>query len=321
MQAIIIDPDQELRLKDVPTPIQTAFEVLIRVEAAGLNRADLVQRAGHYPPPPGASDVLGLEVVGRIEAIGADVSHYKVGDRVCALLPGGGYAQYAVADEGSILPVPEDMEATQACCFPEAVFTVWANVFDRARFAKGEAFLCHGGTSGIGVVAIQMARIMGASNVYATAGTDEKCALATSLGADLAINYRKEDFVTLVSESGGVDVILDMVGGEYVQRNIESCRTDGRIINIAYMNGFDAQVNFLPVLIKRLSLMATTLRARSAQEKRRLRDALELAIWPHVLNGNIRPVLDSSYDLTDANAAHARMKSGKHSGKIVLRVP
>lgn len=318
MRAVTIQSDKSLTVEDVPRPEASAGEILIRVEASGVNRADLVQRAGFYPAPPGASEILGLEVVGHVEAVGTGTTRFKVGDRVGALLPGGGYADFAVADEGSVLPVPKSMSAADACCFPEAVFTVWANVFDRARLQPGEAFLCHGGTSGIGVIAIQMARLLGASSIFTTAGTAEKCALASSLGADIAINYKAEDFAKVVAQAGGADVILDMVGGDYVARNIQACRPDGRIINIAYMNGFKTEVDFLPVMLKRLSLMATTLRARSAVEKRRLRDALEAKIWPHMLDGMLRPVLDSTFALTDAAAAHARMQSGAHSGKIVL---
>jgi len=318
MRAVMIQADQSLTIETIARPTAGAGEILIRVEAAGLNRADLVQRAGMYPAPPGASTVLGLEVVGRVEAVGAGTTRFTVGERVCALLPGGGYAEFAVADEGSVLPVPDDMSAAHACCFPEAVFTVWANVFDRAGLKPGEVFLCHGGTSGIGVTAIQMAKVMGAAQVFTTAGTDAKCALAASLGADRAINYKAEDFVDVINAAGGADVILDMVGGDYVQRNISACRPDGRIINIAYMNGFKTEVDFLPVMLKRLSLMATTLRPRPAAEKRRLRDGLEAAIWPHVMDGTLRPVLDSTYALADVDAAHARMKSGAHSGKIIL---
>lgn len=318
MRVVTIQADKSLIIEDIARPDPGAGELLIRVEASGVNRADLVQRAGFYPAPPGASDILGLEVVGHVEAVGPETTRFKVGDRVCALLPGGGYADFAVADEGSVLPVPEAMSAADACCFPEAVFTVWANVFDRAGLRAGEAFLCHGGTSGIGVIAVQMARILGASPVYSTQGTDEKCALATSLGVIRAINYKAEDFAAVVEGAGGADVILDMVGGDYVQRNIQACRPDGRIINIAYMNGFKTEVDFLPVMLKRLSLMATTLRARPNAEKRRLRDALETAVWPHMLDGTLRPVVDSTFALIDAEAAHARMQSGAHSGKIVL---
>lgn len=318
MRAVTIQADKSLLIEETAKPEAGAGEVLIHVEAAGVNRADLVQRAGFYPAPPGASDILGLEVVGHVEAVGAGTSRYKIGDRVCALLPGGGYAEFSVADEGSVLPVPKSMPAAKACCFPEAVFTVWANVFDRAGLKPGETFLCHGGTSGIGVTALQMARLLGASKVFATAGTIDKCALAQSLGADRAINYKAEDFVAVMAAEGGADVILDMVGGDYVARNIQACRADGRIINIAYMNGFKTEVDFLPVMLKRLSLMATTLRARPNAEKRRLRDALEAKVWPHVLDGKLRPVLDSAFALKDAEAAHARMQSGAHSGKIIL---
>lgn len=318
MRAVTIQADKSLTIEDIARPDPGAGELLIRVEASGVNRADLVQRAGFYPAPPGASDILGLEVVGHVEAVGTATTRFKIGDRVCALLPGGGYADFAVADEGSVLPVPEAMSAADACCFPEAVFTVWANVFDRAGLRAGEAFLCHGGTSGIGVIAVQMALLLGASKIFATAGTAEKCALAETLGVDRAINYKSEDFAKVVEDAGGADVILDMVGGDYVQRNIQACRPDGRIINIAYMNGFKTEVDFLPVMLKRLSLMATTLRARPNAEKRRLRDALETAVWPQMLDGTLRPVVDSTFALTDVEAAHARMQSGAHSGKIVL---
>lgn len=321
MRAVTIQADRSLLIEKIARPEARAGEILIRVEAAGVNRADLVQRAGFYPAPPGASDILGLEVVGHVEAVGPNTSRYKIGDRVCALLPGGGYAEFAVADEGSVLPVPTTLSAADACCFPEAVFTVWANVFDRAGLQPGESFLCHGGTSGIGVTALQMARLLGASKVFATAGTSDKCALAQSLGADRAINYKTEDFVAVMAAEGGADVILDMVGGDYVARNIQACRPDGRIINIAYMNGFKTEVDFLPVMLKRLSLMATTLRARPNAEKRRLRDALEAKVWSHVLDGTLRPVLDSTFALKDADSAHARMRSGAHSGKIILLVP
>ncbi|GHA81258.1 NAD(P)H quinone oxidoreductase [Algimonas arctica] len=318
MRAVTIQADKSLLIQDRARPDAGDGEILIRVEAAGVNRADLLQRAGFYPAPPGASEILGLEVVGHVEAVGPGTTRFKIGDRVCALLPGGGYADFAVADEGSVLPVPDSLSAAEACCFPEAVFTVWANVFDRARLHPGEVFLCHGGTSGIGVIAVQMARLLGAESVFATAGTDEKCALAVTLGVDRAINYKSEDFVTVMGEAGGADVILDMVGGDYVARNIQACRPDGRIINIAYMNGFKTEVDFRPVLIKRLSLMATTLRARPIAEKRRLRDALEAKVWPFIMDGTLRPVLDSSFALSNVEAAHARMQSGQHSGKIVL---
>ncbi len=307
-----------LALVEMERPVPGRGEVLIEVAAAGLNRADLAQKAGRYPPPPGASPILGLEVSGIVVETGPGTERFRPGDRVCALLAGGGYATHVVADEGSLLPVPAEFDLTLAGCFPEALFTVWANVFDRAGLKPGENFLCHGATSGIGVMALQMARVWGAAKIFGTAGSEEKCALARELGATRAINYRTESFEDVLKAEGGADVTLDMVGGDYIQKNISAANTDGRIINIAYQDGFAASVNFAPVLMKRLSLMATTLRARPVQEKRRIRDAVERDFWPHVLTGSIRPVLDGTFPLAGAEAALARMHHGGHSGKILL---
>lgn len=318
MQAVIAEDGQPLRLGEVARPVLKPGEVLVKVAASGLNRADLVQRRGAYPPPPGASSIMGLEISGTVVETGEGVSRFKTGDRVAALLAGGGYAEYAAVDEGSLFPVPDGMDMVKAACFPEALMTVWANVFDRVGFKSGEAFLCHGGTSGIGVMALQMVKLAGASKIHATAGSEEKCALARELGADQAINYKTEDFETLVKEAGGVDVTLDMVGGDYIQKNISVSRPDGRIVNIAYMNGFTAEVNFAPVLMKRLTLAATTLRARPVAEKRRIRDAVERDFWPHVVSGKIRPVLEQAFPVAEAEAAQALMAKGGHSGKIVL---
>jgi putative PIG3 family NAD(P)H quinone oxidoreductase len=318
MQAVIAEDGQPLKLGEVARPELKPGEVLVKVAASGLNRADLVQRRGAYPPPPGASPIMGLEISGTIVETGEGVSRFKTGDRVAALLAGGGYAEYAAVDEGSLFPVPDGMDMVKAACFPEALMTVWANVFDRVGFKSGEAFLCHGGTSGIGVMALQMVKLAGASKIHATAGSEEKCALARELGADQAINYKSEDFETLVKEAGGVDVTLDMVGGDYIQKNISVSRPDGRIVNIAYMNGFTAEVNFAPVLMKRLTLAATTLRARPVAEKRRIRDAVERDFWPHVVSGKIRPVLEQAFPVAEAEAAQALMAKGGHSGKIVL---
>jgi len=318
MKAVIAEDGQPLRLGEVALPGLKLGEVLVKVAASGLNRADLVQRRGAYPPPPGASPIMGLEISGTVVETGEGVSRFKTGDRVAALLAGGGYAEYAAVDEGSLFPVPDGMDMVEAACFPEALMTVWANVFDRVGFKSGEAFLCHGGTSGIGVMALQMVKLAGASKIHATAGSEEKCALARELGADQAINYKTEDFETLVKEAGGVDVTLDMVGGDYIQKNISVSRPDGRIVNIAYMNGFTAEVNFAPVLMKRLTLAATTLRARPVAEKRRIRDAVERDFWPHVVSGKIRPVLEQAFPVAEAEAAQALMAKGGHSGKIVL---
>lgn len=295
-------------------------EILIEVAAAGLNRADLAQRAGRYPPPPGASDILGLEVSGKVAAQGPGATRFSEGDKVCALLAGGGYASHVVVDEGSVLPVPEGMDLVTAASFPEALMTAWANVFDRAGLKPGETFLCHGATSGIGVMAIQMAKVHGASQIFGTAGSAEKCALARELGADIAINYREEDFEKLVKAAGGADVTLDMVGGDYIQKNIGAATVDGRIINIAYQNGMTATVNFGLVLMKRLSLMATTLRARPVAEKSRIRAAVEADFWPHVAAGTIRPVIETTYPLAEAEKALAHMEKGGHSGKILLTI-
>ena len=319
MKAVAPTDAGPLALTLVDAPVLKRGEVMVKVAASGLNRADLAQRAGAYPPPPGASTILGLEIAGTVVEIGAGCSRFEIGDRVCGLLAGGGYAQFAAVDEGSLLPVPDEMDFVTACCFPEALFTVWANVFDRARLSKGEVFLCHGGTSGIGVMAIQMAKQAGAARVYATAGSKEKCDLARDLGADLAVNYREEDFVEVIKDAGGTDVILDMVGGDYVQKNISISKLNGRIVNIAYQNGFQTEVNFAPVLMKRLTLTATTLRARTAAEKKRIRDAVEKDFWPSVISGDIRPVLDSEYNVAQAESAQAKMAKGGHSGKIILK--
>jgi NADPH2:quinone reductase len=320
MTAAHAEPGQPLALMQLPRPVPGQGEILIEVAAAGLNRADLAQRAGRYPPPTGASPILGLEVSGTVTATGPGAGRFKRGDRVCALLAGGGYASHVAVDEGSALPVPAGVDLITAACFPEAMMTVWANVFDRAGLKPGEAFLCHGATSGIGVMALQMARLAGASKVFATAGSAEKCALAAGLGADLAINYRQEDFEAAIKGAGGADVILDMVGGDYVQKNIGAAKVDGRIINIAYQSGMSVTVNFGPVLMKRLSLMATTLRARPIPEKSRIRAAVERDFWPLVAGGRIRAVLDSTYKLAQAEAALNRMEEGGHSGKILLTV-
>jgi putative PIG3 family NAD(P)H quinone oxidoreductase len=318
MKAVEIEQDGPLYLADTARPEPGPNDILVKTAFSGLNRADLVQRAGAYPAPPGASKILGLEISGTVEAVGSAVTRWKAGDRVCALLAGGGYAEYVAVDEGSVFPVPDGMSLDQAACLPEAMMTVWANVFDRVGLKAGENFLCHGGTSGIGVMAIQMARVAGAAKVFATAGTPEKCLLATSLGATRAINYKTEDFVEIVKAEGGADVTLDMVGGDYIQKNISAANPDGRIINIAYQNGFQANVNFAPVLMKRLTLAATTLRARPVPEKKRIRDAVEADFWPHVANGTIIPVLQKVYPAAEAESAHQLMASGAHSGKILI---
>ena len=324
MKAIAVEqqgPEYRLRLEDRPDPVPAAGEILIRVAGAGLNKADLLQARGLYPPPPGASPILGLEVSGVVAARGAGVTEWAVGDRVCALLPGGGYAALAVADTGSVLPVPDGMPLEDAAGLPEAAFTAWTNIMDTGRLAAGETLLVHGGTSGIGSLAIQIFAARG-TRVFATVGSDAKCAAARALGAARAINYRTEDFVTAVKdETGGrgVDVILDMVGGGYIQRNIQAASPGGRIVNIAYQDGFRAEVDFTPVLMKRLTLAATTLRARAPGEKRVIRDALRNQVWPLLgPDGGIKPVIDRIFPLAEAGTAHAALAAGGHTGKILL---
>ncbi len=318
MEAVIAESGQPLVLGRVDRPAVGPTDVLIEVKAAGLNRADLMQRAGNYPPPPGASDILGLEAAGLVAEVGSEVTEWQVGDRVCALLSGGGYAEFAAADAGSCFAVPEAMTFEDAACLPEAMMTVWANAFMRGEVGAGQSFLMHGGTSGIGVMGIQMARHVGASPIFATAGSDEKVQVCVDLGADHGINYRDQDFVEVVKANGGADVILDMVGGDYVQRNINAANLNGRICNIAYQDGFEATINFGPVLMKRLVLTATTLRARTNDEKRAIRDDVVATFWDAVASGAIRPVLDSAFPMGEAEAAHARLEAGGHIGTIVL---
>jgi putative PIG3 family NAD(P)H quinone oxidoreductase len=325
MKSIAIDntdKDYQLRLAETETPRPGPNEVLIRVAAAGLNHADMLQARGAYPPPPGASPVLGMEVSGAIEAIGEKVNSVKSGDPVCALLPGGGYAEYAVASESCLLPVPKGVSLVHAAALPEAYFTVWTNLMDSARLKAGETVLIHGGSSGIGTAAIQLCAARG-HKVFTTAGSEEKLAACRALGAHRAINYRTEDFVAVIKDETakrGVDVMLDMVGGDYLQKNISVAAVWGRIVNIAYQAGMNATINCAPMLMKRLSLMATTLRSRSDAEKGAIRDALLAEVWPLIDVDKIKPVVDSTFPLADAQTAHARMAESKHIGKILLAV-
>ncbi|MEM9670155.1 MAG: NAD(P)H-quinone oxidoreductase [Pseudomonadota bacterium] len=318
MKAVCVEVDKPLALGDVERPTPGVGEVLIKVAASGLNRADLLQRMGMYPPPPGASEIMGLECAGEVAVLGEDVTGWSVGDRVCALLAGGGYAEYSAVDAGSLFRIPDGMSFTHAACLPEAMMTVWANVYDRCAFQPGEDFLIHGGTSGIGVMAIQMAKVWGAGAIYATAGSNEKCETASALGATRAINYHTEDFEGVIKEAGGVDVILDMVGGDYVQKNISIAKVNGRIVNIAYMNGPQVELNLMPLMLKRLVLSGTTLRARPVEEKARIRAAVENDFWPAVTSGEIKPVLDTAFPAAEADVAHALMTKGGHVGKIIL---
>ena len=323
MKAIGIEdpgPHYRLVLHEIPAPRPGTGQVLIKVSAAGLNNADLLQARGKYPPPPGASPILGMEVSGSIAELGEGAGDWKQGDKVCALLAGGGYAEYAVADAGCILPVPDTVDLVGAAGLPEAAFTAWTNIMDTGRLQPGETLLIHGGTSGIGSLAIQMFANRG-HTIFTTTGSDEKCEAAKRLGADRAINYRTEDFVAVVkAETGnkGVDVILDLVGGSYVQRNIEAAAPWGRIVNIAYQESFKAEVNFAPVLTKRLTLAATTLRGRTLAQKQAIRDTLWREVWP-LLGAQVKPVIDRVLPLAGAGQAHDFMAKTGHVGKILLQ--
>ena len=308
-----------LELGHVETPKPGPGDVLISVHAAGVNRPDIVQRQGAYPPPPGASDILGLEVAGRVVALGADVGGLTVGDQVCALVTGGGYAEYCVAPRATCLAIPDGLSSIEAAAIPETFFTVWSNVFDRAKLKSGETFLVHGGTSGIGTTAIQLAKAFGAK-VFTTAGSDEKCQTCKDLGADLAINYKTTDFVDAVKEAGGADVILDMVGGSYLARNIKCLKADGRHVSIAFLEGAVAEINFMSVMMKRLTLTGSTLRARDVDFKAAIALALIEHVWPLMETGKLGPLVDSTFPLAQAREAHRLMESNAHKGKIVLEM-
>lgn len=308
-----------LELCERPVPMPGAGQILIEVAWAGVNRPDALQRAGAYAPPPSASPLPGLEASGRIAALGPGVSGWKVGDRVCALLPGGGYAEYAVTPAAHALPVPAGMALREAACLPETFFTVWTNVFARGGLKAGERFLVHGGTSGIGTTAIQLAHVFGA-RVFATAGSDEKCAVCLGLGADRAINYRTEDFVSVLSTEGGADLILDMVGGDYLPRNVRALADDGRLVQIAFLQGPKVELNFAQVMTRRLTITGSTLRPQSDLAKARIADDLRAHVWPLLDAGRIAPVMDSEYPLADAAGAHRRIEGPGHVGKIVLKV-
>ena len=305
---------------DVPAPGKG--EVLIKVAAAGVNRPDVIQRTGHYPPPPGASDVLGLEVAGVVVGTGEGVTEPALGEQVCALVISGGYAEYCVAPAALCLPVPAPLSLIEAAGLPETCFTVWTNVFERGRLQAGESFLVHGGTSGIGTTAIPLAKALGA-RVFATAGSAEKCQVCRDLGAEIAINHRSEDFVAVVKAATGrrgVDVILDMVGGDYIQRNISALAPDGRLVQIAFLESPKVELNFAQVMLRRLTITGSTLRPQSVLAKAQIADALEAEVWPLLASGRLAPVMDSEFALQDAAAAHARMESSGHIGKIVLKV-
>lgn len=313
---------EALTLVERPLPIPGAGEILIRVEAAGVNRPDMLQRQGQYNPPPGASDILGLEVAGEVVALGAGATRHALGARVTALMPGGGYAEYAVTHESNALPIPVGLSAIQAAAIPETFFTVWTNVFDRGALKPGETFLVHGGTSGIGTTAIMLAKAFG-SKVIATVGSAEKVAECLRLGADRAVNYRDEDFVAASKDftgGKGVDVILDMVGGDYTPRNYAAAAVDGRIVQIAFLHGPKVEFDLRPLMMKRLTHTGSTLRPRSAAEKGVIADELHAKVWPLLAKGQCKPIIDSTFPLADAAKAHARMESSAHVGKIVLTI-
>jgi NADPH2:quinone reductase len=305
-----------------PTPTPQASEVLIKVAAAGINRADVLQRKGGYPPPPGAPTYPGLEVAGVVAAAGSAVREFKVGDKVCALLQGGGYAEYCTADEGQVLPVPGSLSMIEAASLPEAYFTVWSNVFGFGRLQPGETLLVHGGSSGIGVAAIQLAKALG-HTVFTTAGSDEKCRFCEQLGARRAINYKTEDFAAVIGEATGkqgVNVVLDMVGGSYLSKNLSCLAVEGRLVMIATQGGTKGELDLLRIMQRRLVVTGSTLRSRDVTFKRSIKERLLNVVWPLLARGDIKPIVDRVYPLERASEAHAYMESSAHRGKIVLSV-
>ena len=323
MRAIEISQPGEpdvLVIVERPKPLPAAGEVLIKVAAAGVNRPDIFQRRGRYPPPPGASDIPGLEVSGVIESLGADAGDWRVGDLVCALVTGGGYAEYCVAPAPQCLPVPRGMTTVTAAALPETFFTVWTNVFQRGRLQPGESILVHGGSSGIGTTAIQLAKAKGA-RVFATAGSAEKCAACIKLGADVAVDYSKDDFVAAVKAATGgrgADVILDMVGGPYIERNYAAAAMDGRIVQIAFLQGAKANIDLRPIMMKRLTHTGSTLRPRPVADKGVIAAALREQVWPLLASGAIAPVVHATFPLAEAAEAHRVMESSVHIGKLLL---
>jgi len=322
IEIISTSAGNQLRLAEYPLPSPTGHQVLIKVAAAGVNRPDLMQRQGLYPPPSGASEILGLEIAGTVAETGSNVTTIKTGDKVCALVSGGGYAEYCLADAASCLPVPGNFSLVQAAAIPETFFTVWSNVFDRARLQPDEILLVHGGGSGIGTTAIQLAKAFG-SRVYATAGSEEKCRRCMELDADSAIDYNRQDFVEAVNKltaAKGVDVILDMVGGDYFPRNLKCLAVEGRLVQIAIQNGAKSEINLWPVMLKRLTITGSTLRARDAAFKGNIARQLYDKVWPLLENGRVKPVIDTVFPIAEADRAHARMAGNQHFGKIILEI-
>lgn len=313
-------PPESLVRCERPTTAPAAGELLIEVAAAGVNRADVMQRQGLYPPPPGASDLPGLEVSGAVAAVGAGGDGWSVGDPVCALVAGGGYAEYCAAPAPQCLPVPDGVDPVEAAALPEACCTVWTNVFDRGRLQAGETLLVHGGSSGIGTTAIPLARLRGA-RVFATAGSDAKCAACARLGAELAVNYRERDFVTEIKTAtggGGVNLILDMVGGSYLRRNLDVLATEGRIVTIGLMGGAAAEVDLAQIMSRRAVLTGSTLRSRSVEQKGTIADAVRKHVWPLLAAKRLRPVVHATFPLADAAEAHRVMEASTHVGKLLL---
>ncbi|NIV75636.1 MAG: zinc-binding dehydrogenase [Gammaproteobacteria bacterium] len=312
-----------LRAAERPMPQPGPAEVLVKVAAAGVNRPDVMQRKGMYPPPPGASDIPGLEIAGQVVAVGEGVTAPREGDEVCALVTGGGYATYCVAPALLCLPIPEGLDAVQGAALPETFFTVWTNLFVRGRLAHGEKLLVHGGTSGIGTTAIQLALALRDARVFVTAGSAEKCRFCEALGAEAGINYKEEDFVERVkelTEGQGVDIILDIIGGEYLPRNLECLAPEGRLLQIALQGGPKVQMNLLPIMLKRLTLTGSTLRPQSVEAKAAIAEGLEREVWPLLAQGKVRPIVHKTFPLDQASQAHALMESSTHIGKIVLTV-
>jgi len=314
---------EALQAATIPVPVPGHDEVLVKVAAAGVNRPDVAQRQGGYPPPPGAPATPGLEIAGEIVALGTGVTDLKVGDEICALVAGGGYAEYCTAPAPQCLPIPAGYSMVEAAALPETFFTVWTNVFQRGALKGGERVLIHGGSSGIGTTAIQLAHARGA-RVFATAGNEEKCKICEDLGAEKAINYKTEDYGAIVKEltgGEGVDLILDMVGGDYIMRNLDALAVEGRLVQIAFLNGpKDLNFNMLPIMLKRLTVSGSTLRPRSVEQKAQIAEELRQEVWPLLENGTVKPIIDSTYPLKKAAAAHARMESSQHIGKIMLEV-
>lgn len=311
-----------LQVAEISTPKPSEHQILIKVAAAGVNRPDVMQRKGLYPPPVGASEIPGLEIAGTIIETGAKVTHLKTGDKVCALVTGGGYAEYCLARASLCLPVPEGFDFIQAAALPETFFTVWSNVFDRAQLQAGETLLVHGGSSGIGTTAIQLAKAFD-TNVFVTAGSDEKCSFCIDLGADAAINYKQQDFVEEIcrlTDGTGVNVILDMVAGDYFPRNLKCLATEGRLVQIAIQKGSKSEINLWSVMQKRLTITGSTLRAREDSFKTAIATQLQKNVWPLLESGNIQPIIHSTFPLPEAAKAHQLMESSQHTGKIILTI-